>query len=222
MKKNLVFYISIISFGTAYTLELKEHEKWWQTQCNQPNKFNLFVGWSGDENQQSRVYTRKHILEKNYKSVLDIPCGLCVDFASLKQIDPQIDYLGIDLTALFIDRAILQNIPVKLGRIQEIPCPDSSFDIAYSRHILEHLNIYQQAIQELIRVAKKEVLIVFFIKPIANGFDLIIDGLVDRYPIYYNQYSRPKLESFLKTLPEIKTFSWVDLNANECVLHIML
>jgi ubiquinone/menaquinone biosynthesis C-methylase UbiE len=212
----------IIFFGSLQALELKEHEKWWQTQCTQQNKLNQFAGWVGNEKEPSRMYIRKHILEKNYKSVLDIPCGLCVDFLSLKQSNPEIDYLGVDITTLFVDRAINQNIPAKLGRIQEIPVLDSSFDVVYSRHILEHLDTYRQAIPELVRVAKKEVLIVFFMKPVPTEYDAILIGNVDGCPIFHNQYSKSKLEAFLNTLPKVKTFSWFDVNANECVLHIIL
>ncbi len=223
MNKMLLVSVLAGSFGLSQaSIELKDHEKWWQTQCSQQSKFNLFAGWVGNEKEPSRMYIRKHILEKNYKSVLDVPCGLCVDFLSLKLAKPEIRYVGVDITQLFVDRAHDANIPVKLGRIQELPVEDSSFEVTYSRHILEHLETYRQAIPELVRVAQKEVLIVFFIKPSPLEHDAILSGLVDGCPIFHNQYSKSKLETFLRTLPKIKSFSWADVNANECVLHILL
>jgi ubiquinone/menaquinone biosynthesis C-methylase UbiE len=223
MKKILLSYIFFSFFGILHaSFELKEHEKWWQSQCCRQDKFKQFCDGVGDEKAPSRIYVRNHILEKKYKSVLDIPCGLCVDFVNLKQSNPEITYLGIDITQLFVDRAINCSVPATLGKIQEIPVPDSSFDVTYSRNILEHLNTYQSAIQELVRVAKQEVIIVFFIKPTMVEHDAIIVCLVDGYPLFYNQYSKSKLEAFLKTLPKVKTFSWSDINEMESALHIIL
>lgn len=115
-----------------------------------------------------------------------------------------------------------QNIrPVVLGRIQNIPANDSSFDVTYSRHILEHLDSCEQALTELVRVAKKEVIIVFFINPIEGESDEIVTGWADGYPIYHNRYSKTKIEKFLNLLPKVKKIFWEDVpGTNESLLHI--
>jgi ubiquinone/menaquinone biosynthesis C-methylase UbiE len=203
-------------------IELKEHEKWWEHRCNDKTTLDRFAKWVGDTNEPSRVMVRQHIFDKHYQSVLDIPCGLCIDYPILKY--HSIDYLGVDITSSFVNRAISQNIPARLGRIQDIPCSDSSFDIVYSRHILEHLESYETALKELIRVAKKEIVIVFFRVPHNADVDSIIIGdYVDGYPIYHNIYSKPKLETFLSSVPKVKSLVWKSLSHTaECILYIGL
>lgn len=205
-------------------IELKEHEKWWEVKCKEKDKFDQFAGWIGGEDEFSRMLVRKHMSAKKYQSVLDIPCGLCIDYLPLKKINPALIYVGIDITESFVSRAKGINIPALHGRIQNIPCSDSSFDIAYSRHILEHLDSYEQAIKELVRVAKKEVLIVFFRKPQDKDTDVIMTGdYVDGFPIYHNLYSKTKFECFLNSITKIKNFIFEDVpGTDECILHIML
>ncbi len=219
--------ILFISFMTVFSLhaiiDLKEHEQWWEAKCKEKEKFELFAGWIGGEDELSRIAMRAHIQKKNYQLLLDIPCGLCVDYAPLKQNNHQMKYHGVDITPTFVERAQALQIPVTHGKIQNIPFPDSSFEVAYSRHILEHLDTYIEAIKELVRVASKEVIVIFFIIPTNKDNDLIVTGPVDGYPIYHNRYSRIKIESFLNTLEKVKEYSWEYVpNTTECILHILL
>lgn len=222
MKRLLLFYAAFSSFLYA-NITLEKHEQWWEFECIKKSQYEQFAKWIGDEKEISRILAREHIVAHNYQSILDVPCGLCVDFDVLKKNNPQLNYQGMDITSSFVVRAKNLNIPVLQGKIQKIPFPDSSFDIAYSRHILEHLDSYQEAIKELVRVAKKEVLVVFFIIPTNNVDDRIVSPVIDGYPIYHNHYSKTKIESFLLTLSKVKRFTWQTVaNTTECILHIMV
>ena len=146
-------------------ISLQRHEQWWQKNCVVEKKLEEFSSWLGDLNADSRVKMRNYIKNKGYKSVLDIPSGLCIDFYGFKKDKTNINYHGIDITPYLVKRAKKLGISVSQGTIENIQLDDSSFDVAYARHILEHLNHYQKAINELVRVAEKEVIIIFFIKP---------------------------------------------------------
>lgn len=224
MKKILL--LSILNFIVVVlhaNSNLKEHEKWWELECRKKNQFEQFAKWIGDEGEPSRIAAREYIKTKKYTSILDIPCGLCVDYDGLRKINPDISYVGIDITPFFVRRAQDLNIPVIEGKIQAIPYADNSFEITYSRHILEHLDSYESALMELIRIAAKEVLVVFFIKPHQKESDIIVNDLIDGHQIYHNRYSKLKLESFLETVPTIKQIFWEDVpNTNETILHILL
>ena len=83
-----------------------------------------------------------------------------------------------------------------MGRAQNLPCQDSSYDIVYARHLLEHLDSYQDAIKEMIRVAKKEVLIVFFSSPEKSFDDKGEAVILNGYSVYQNRYSKPRMGLF--------------------------
>lgn len=217
----LALFLNSSLFANQNTL--KEHEKWWEHACRNKTNMEQFIKWQGSENAISRILVRFHINNMQYKSVLDIPCGLCVDYAPLKRSCPDICYFGMDISPLFINQVKEAGIPAMVGKIQNIASTDSTFDVVYSRYILEHLDSYEEAIKELVRVAKKEVIIVFFIVPDNESHDRIVAVEANGYPIYHNRYSRSKLEAFLKSLEKVKSFSWQEVkNKNECILHILL
>ena len=202
---------------------LKEYEKWWEIKCREKKSLDDFMLWQGNENAISRILARLHIINKGYQSVLDIACGLAVDYEGLKKSCRDLTYLGIDISPTFIAKVKERGIPAQVGRIQDIPCGDDAFDVVYARFILEHLDAYKDAIEEMVRVAKKEVLIVFFIKPTAAANDRMVVADTNGYPIYHNQYSKSKMESFLNSLEKVKSFIWQEVkHKDECILHIMV
>lgn len=197
----------------------KPHEAWWEKHVE--TMMPTFASWLGDYSSISRVKVREHIRAKNYKSILDIPCGLCTDFFGFQRDSMDVQYFGIDITPKLIKLAQEKNIPVRQGSIEDIPCLNSSFDVCYSRHILEHIPYYEKAIQELIRVAKFEVLIVFFIKPTDEPDKIVFDSDLD-WLIYHNYYNRQKLEEYVLKNPRTKSIEWQDANDKEVLFHIYL
>ena len=92
----------------------------------------------------------------------------------------------------------------------------------YARHILEHLSYYEKAISELIRIAQKEVIIVFFhaVKGIIRKGEDIIKITRDGY--YSNTYDIEKLENFVLRNKKVKKIMWRNLESREKVLHIYM
>lgn len=198
---------------------LRPHEEWWEKNLEAMKP--LFAQWFGGCSSPSRIKARQHIRAQHYKTILDIPCSFATDYLGFQQDGIVIEYLGIDIAPTFIKLAQEKNIPAQQGSIEDIPFPDSSFDVCYSRHILEHLSGYEKAIQELVRVARCEVLIVFFIKPTVepDNFSLSSDH---NSLLYFNRYNRRTLEEYVLSNAKAKAVAWEDVNDKEVILHIYL
>jgi len=222
MKKITFFICGVLSYA-AYAIELQEHEKWWQEHWvgEQHKTGDNLNTWIGGENESSRVAARLHIFLKRYESVLDIPCGGCADYRAFKKNSRIKHYKAADITQSFINDAIEKGIDAEQASIEKIPLSDNTFDVTYSRHILEHLSSYEKALQELVRVAKREVIVIFFMAPHDNKNHVISNKLHDGYPLYHNSYSKPLLEKFLSELPKVDYYEWESC-MNEVILHIYL
>lgn len=189
----------------------KKISDWWNKNMNE-NMLPTFKGWVGDSNSESKKYVRNYVISKNYKSIIDIGCGLCDTKQGYKNDNYDIKYTGLDSCKYFIDLGKKNGIDIIESDMNKIDLYDDSFDVVYGRHILEHLPSYKESLNEFIRIAKNEVIIIFFIKP--------VDKEEIRYTqhddLYHNVYSKQDIEDFLKTY----NFEWVDVNDKEVVLYI--
>lgn len=213
-----IFYIIVFLAGHLYAAE--EYEIWWEHCLEHTVPLSTFEDWLGDFHAPSRVAMRRHVEEMGYQSLLDVPSGLCADYFGFKNDQMQIAYQGLDITPKLVARAQAQNIPVVEGDIKSIPFPNNRFDICYARHILEHLASYEQAINELIRVAKKEVLVTFFIRP--SEKELIHLFYYEDYLLYGNIYLKTGLEQFVLSNPKTTQIEWEEVDGREVILHIFL
>lgn len=207
----------------AESNQLKEYEKIWEFRTKDKKSQEEFAGWWGNENAISRILVRLHCMQKGYKSLLDVGCGFCKDFEPLKKNCPQVHYCALDIASTFVTLALERGIDALQGRVDQMPYADDSIELVYCRHLLEHLNSYENAIKEMVRVASKEVIIVFFINPEKNTTDKIGMINVGGFTTYQNRYSKSKIESFLKNLNKVKSFSWQEVkNKDESILHIIV
>lgn len=225
MKKVFSFLFTGMLFGSAVCtgsvrLTPKPHEQWWEHNLHGVMN-NVFAQWLGDVDAPSRVRMRNYIKSRGYKSILDVPSGLCTEFFGYQKYNVDIAYYGVDITQKLVDRALGLGINVVRGSIEEIPFADSSIEVVYARHILEHLNYYELAVNDLIRVAEKEAIIIFFIKPHARP-DSIRPTTDKGHLLYHNVYNRKKLESFVRANPKVASIAWEDITSSENALHIYL
>ena len=86
---------------------------------------------------------------------------------------------------------------------------DSSYECVYCREVLEHLSYYEKSVSEFIRIASKEVIIVFFIPP--NEQDDQINYW-EAEDLYHNVYSKKKLEKYILANPKVEALFWSDVN----------
>lgn len=153
--------------------------------------------------------------------MLDIPCGAGTDYFGILHDTIKIAYQGIEITPKLVTFCKDKGVPVLQGSIEQIEFFDSSFDIAYARHILEHLSYYHKALHELIRVAKKEVLVVFFIPPQSMP-DKINLYTIRGFQLYNNRYNKELIEQFLREHKKVAHWLWQNITRSESFLHIYL
>ncbi len=219
MKKFLIFTLVMI----AQLQAAKDHEIWWEKSIDTGRvSLNEFRDWLGDTDDASRVAMRRHVAKMGYSSLLDAAAGVCTDYWGLKKNGFMIDYLGVDITPKLVAFNKKMNVPIVEGSIEALPASDKSFDICYARHILEHLDSYERALRELIRVAKKEVLVVFFLRPSQNKTTQVSPSVDNGYLLYNNIYSEPEIEAFAKAQPRVLRVQWEEVNARDSILHIYL
>ena len=191
-------------------------QTWWQD--NVDSKIETFASWIGDYSAESKVFARKHISSKNYKSIVDCGCGLCTEYFGYRSDGHIIDYVGIDATPKLVELARSKGIDARQGYIESIPLPDNFAEISYIRHIVEHLPTFEPALREAVRIASKEVVVIFFLKP---GDSTVID-FDPSERLYHNRYSKESVENLLKEIPKVKKFNWIEVNNDETLLSIEL
>lgn len=191
---------------------MNDPKNWWNK--NLEHKIDAFKSWIGDHTAETKQTAAAYISKKKYKTVLDIACGTASFKKALELAGSKARYTGVDSANYWKlkghDFTLVQNDAEDLKDIL-----DKSFDVVFMRHILEHLPTFQRGLSEALRVAKKEVIVVFFNKPadkeeIRTVFD---DGVV-----YTNIYSTKDIEKFL----EDYTYRWEDVNLQEIILYIKL
>lgn len=119
--------------------------------------------------------------------VLDVGC----DRALLRQLVPGIEYFGIDIGGT-PDRV------VNLEAENAVPFPDASFDCIVCSDVLEHLANCHHIFDELVRVARKHVIVSLpnnwtnARRPVARGkgkighYGLPVEPPVDRHKWFFS------------------------------------
>jgi len=176
------------------------------------NTLQTFTGWVGDFNSESKKKVREYVISKDYKSIIDIGCGLCDTYYGYKEDNYDINYTGLDSCKYFIDNANKNGINIIESDMNKINLLDSSYDVVYGRHILEHLPTFKDALSEFIRISKYEIIIIFFIKPLDKE-EIRYDNSAD---LYHNIYSKKDIEKYISDYK----FEWIDVNDNEIILNI--
>lgn len=121
-------------------------------------------------NNPSRVWLDDNIRGK----VLDCGCGAGLEYEALHDV---CDYTGMDFTTKMLEicRNRFPEGNFVEGNVYSIPFPDKSFDIVFCRHLLEHLEDPKKAIDEMKRVGKRVIIVLF--RPISEEHLTMIDGI---------------------------------------------
>jgi ubiquinone/menaquinone biosynthesis C-methylase UbiE len=192
------------------------HEQTWWTN-NLKNKMDEFCFWIGDCYAVSKVFCRSYIANRGYKTLLDCGCGVCTEYYGYKEDGYEIEYTGIDATKMLVEMGQKSGINVVEGYLEELPFEDKKFDVVYIRHVLEHLPHYHESMSEAIRVAKKEVIVVFFIKPNEEQDFIDYNGWDN---LFHNHYNKEGFENYLLSNEHVASVEWRDVNEKECVALI--
>lgn len=182
-------------------MHTKNDAKWWREEG--PKRYEEFRSWLGNKDVISRKTVRDHIVEANHKSLLDVACGPAIDFESY---EGKINYTGLDMTPEFLEKAP-KGMTKVVGSIEKIPLKDNYADVVVARAILEHLNYYEIAIDECIRCATKEVVVVFYKKP---GEEDVLTQMPEGF--WDNIYSQKKFEKYVLTNSKVESVQWQSIS----------
>jgi ubiquinone/menaquinone biosynthesis C-methylase UbiE len=128
--------------------------------------------------------------------VLDVGCGLGLDYELYQKHDLKVDYVGLDACKGFIEynKKLHPEAQWLWGKSYNLPFEDKSFDLVTCRHVLEHLKEAEPTIREMCRVGKS-VAIIWLKTP---GEREIIR--LTQKGFYKNMYCRPDLKKLIKDL----------------------
>ena len=171
-------------------------------------KFGL---WMGGPFSKNREEVRELFSEKA-KTILDVACGAGPEYFGMQKSRPDLKYTGLDITPRLVSYCQSKGINAVLGTANDMVFGDSSFDIVHSRHSLEHMKDFRDALSEFVRVARKNIFVSFFIKPL-EGSKKISDVRPDQdLEFYNNQYDKLEIEDFLKSMTKVITYQWIDIH----------
>lgn len=108
------------------------------------------------------IYLISTINEKEeLSSLLDAGCGEGIVANMISENFPKLKVTGIDGAKEAVEYANSQypNITVLKDNLYDLSFEDSSFDIVICSEVLEHLEEYPIAINELLRVAKSKIIV---------------------------------------------------------------
>lgn len=107
------------------------------------------------------AWVRKYLahLVQPRTEVLSVGCGPGVILNAVAELHPSLRATGIDISADRIQQAIQRNrdnprLKFVGGDAQAMPLPSDTYDLVYSRMLLQYLREKQKAVAEMVRVCK--------------------------------------------------------------------
>ncbi len=201
---------------TAMVIQRAENLDWWNKYLVDAEMLNIFKGWIGDYNALTKKHTRNYIERMGYTSVLDVGCGCCTEYHGYKNDGYSINYSAVDSCEVLVTQAIAEGIDANLMSAENLLFGDNSYEVVFMRHLLEHLQSFKRALEEAIRVASREVVIVFYLRPV---YDKELTNYNNNDNIFNNRYNRWDIEQYLLTNSRVNRFRWESVGTEE-ILHI--
>jgi SAM-dependent methyltransferase len=176
---------------------------WWTENQQQEKAGEDFLDYNKDK--PARHFCRKVITDLaaagEIKSVLEVAFGGLHEYramqAKLRELD--VTYSGIDWTEHFVAHA-QKEFPecrwnqgdIARGVVSE------EADVVYSQHMLEHLPALEPAFSNMLRLARKTMINIFFIPP--KPFENYEVVNWQHYPLYHNTYSVGHIEKICRAM----------------------
>jgi len=190
-------------------------QTWWDN--NLPTRYDEFAGWVGAKNAPTKEYFRWYVYNKKYKSLIDLGCGNATEYFAYKEEYPELSYLGVDSSKILYNRNVELGVPMLWVETSLIPLPDGHSEVVFSRHVLEHQPSFQLLLSEMIRLASKEAIHVFFITP----GDTEIIHYDEAQNLYHNTFSKKAIEAAITIRKDVESFEWIPLTETETALSII-
>jgi SAM-dependent methyltransferase len=190
---------------------------WW-TENDQPTGKD-FLTWNKD--MPARLHIRKMILEwaaaGKVRSILEVAFGGLHEYRALREPLKQFDvtYSGVDWTPHFVahaQREFPENRWTQGDVVRGLNVEQA--DLVYSQHMLEHVPALEPAFSNMLRLAKRMLINIFFIPP--KNFDCFEVTNWKKYPLYHNTYSVGHVEHVCKAMGFKPT--WVNFGEDVVLL----
>lgn len=161
-------------------------------------------------NHETYLAVQKEIILVGGK-VLDVGCGVGSMYDYLKDTD--VKYRGIDISKKSLNsfKKIHPEVGVQCASCFDIPFPDSFFDTVFCTMFLEHLHPKEcpEAIREMARVAKKQVIIGWFMAPWSKPTWVPFSGKTTLFflgrPYFSNRYNVDEIKKVIESLNGFKS-----------------
>lgn len=180
-----------------------------------PDSPSLCRGGGNGENHPSQLYALKKYWNPLSQSILDYGAGSGTTYEAIGKAWPEVAvrYRGLDIipkNAQWCNEHFKTDVFKVNKTIHKIDEPDKSWDVVYSRHVVDHMESFEGAMDEHKRVAKELVIVILWV-PFSTKPEHEIKNIVDQrglpteklYPNEYtNQYSEEKVMEYLTTDPQ--------------------
>jgi len=196
-------------------------QTWWDN--NLTTNMNKFLGWVGESNAESKVFFRNVIKTSQiqFKNCLDVGCGPATEYLGFQQDNIDIEYTGVDSSVILNNINVEKGIPMIQAEGHSIPVSDSSYDLVFSRHVLEHQLSFEPILEEMIRISSMMVAHTFFIKPEDQPQELIWRKS-EKDNLYHTRYNIKDFENFLNSNVKVDRFEWREINSKENILLVWI
>ena len=171
-----------------------------------PDSHSLCRGGTNGPQHPSQLYAIKKYVNPG-ESFLDYGAGSGTTYEAMKNAGIEVDYTGLDVVKKNADWSN-QNFQTDRFKfnptLHKIDAEDESFDVVFSRHVVDHMDSFERAMDEHKRVAKRLVIVVGWV-PFSNQDEHGIKNIDYRpsggklYPDEYtNSYSKKKVDEYLQ------------------------
>jgi SAM-dependent methyltransferase len=186
---------------------------WWAE--NEQPAGEKFLDWNKDA--PSRHMARKLIIDwaaaGQISSILEIAFGGLHEYramrAKLKELN--VSYAGIDWTEHFVAHAQNEFPECRWmqGDIVRGASADPA-DVVYSQHMLEHIPALEPAFSNMLHLARKKLINIFFIPPKPFPNYEVVNW--QKFPLYHNTYSIGHIEAICRSMNF--TCQWIPFEKN--------
>lgn len=183
---------------------MKYYERWWQE--NHATRGDDLRRWLVESDTSSRAAVAEiadtlAASGRDRLTVLECGPGVYVDADTIWRDRPAVRYAAIDVTPAIVADGTAKGLDVRIGSVEAIPYPARSFDLVYCRHVLEHLPSYRQALTEMIKVASRVAVAVFWRLDTEAETDVILWNTVEDVPdTFHNMYAQKAVTAWLDSV----------------------